>query len=120
MKLSPELPISAEDWEHAPATLQAVILLVWRENQTLREQVAKLQNQVEGLQIEVEKLRERSTKIRKTHPNHPRVIYRRNGVIPSQSQAARKRVVKGASWAWSQAERSRRSKADREKPAHDM
>jgi transposase len=62
MNLPPELPISAEDWENTPATVQAVVLLLWRENQTLREQVAKLQNQVEGLQIEVEKLRERVNK----------------------------------------------------------
>ena len=62
MNLPPELPISIEDWEKTPATVQAVVVLLWRENQTLREQVAKLQNQVEGLQTEVEKLRERVNK----------------------------------------------------------
>ncbi len=62
MNLPPELPIPAEDWENTPATVQAVVILLWRENQTLREQVAKLQNQVEGLQTEVAKLRERVNK----------------------------------------------------------
>lgn len=62
MNLPPELPISPEDWENTPATVQAVILLFWRENQTLREQVAKLESRVEGLQTEVGKLRERVNK----------------------------------------------------------
>lgn len=57
MNLPPEFPISPEDWENTPATVQAVVILLWRENETLREQVAKLQNQVEGLQTEVDKLR---------------------------------------------------------------
>jgi transposase len=60
--MPPELPISAEDWENTPTTVQAVVLLLWRENQTLREQVTKLQNQVEGLQTEVKKLHERVNK----------------------------------------------------------
>jgi transposase len=62
MNLPPELPISAEDWENTPASVQAVVLLLWRENQTLRDQVAKLESRVEGLQTEVEKLRERVNK----------------------------------------------------------
>lgn len=62
MNLPPEFPISPEDWENTPATVQAVVILLWRENETLREQVAKLQNQVEGLQTEVDKLRERVNK----------------------------------------------------------
>jgi transposase len=43
-----------------------VVILLWRENQTLREQVAKLESRVEGLQTEVEKLRER---VNKNSPN---------------------------------------------------
>ena len=62
MNLPPELPISAEDWGNTPAAVQAMVILLWRENQTLREQVAKLENRVEGLQTEVEKLRERVNK----------------------------------------------------------
>lgn len=62
MNLPPELPISADDWKNTPATVQAVVILLWRENQTLREQVAKLESRVEGLQTEVEKLRERVNK----------------------------------------------------------
>jgi transposase len=62
MNLPPELPISAEDWENTPATVQAAVLLLWGENQTLREQVAKLESRVDGLQTEVAKLRERVNK----------------------------------------------------------
>jgi transposase len=62
MNLPPELPISAEDWENTPATVQAVVILLWQENQTLKAQVAKLEQQVEGLQVEVGKLRERVNK----------------------------------------------------------
>lgn len=62
MNLPPELPVLVEDWENAPATVQAVVILLWRENQTQREQIAKLQNQVKELQTEVDKLHERVNK----------------------------------------------------------
>lgn len=62
MNLPPELPISAEDWKNTPATVQAVVILLWQENQTLKEQVAQLESQVAGLQAEVTKLRERVNK----------------------------------------------------------
>jgi transposase len=62
MNLPPELPITAEDWEKTPATVQAVIILHWQENQTLKEQVVSLQNQVMKLQAEVDKLHERVNK----------------------------------------------------------
>jgi len=46
MKLPPELPITAEDWEKTPATVQGVIVMFWRDNQTLKEQVNRLQERV--------------------------------------------------------------------------
>jgi hypothetical protein len=39
MNLPPELPISAEDWEKTPATVQAVVILLWEENQALKAQM---------------------------------------------------------------------------------
>lgn len=62
MQLPPELPISTEDWEKTPVTVQAVISLLWEENQALKVQMVQLQNQVEKLQSEVGKLRERVNK----------------------------------------------------------
>ena len=53
MNLPPELPISAENCENMAATVQAAVLLFWRGNQTLREQVAKLESFVDGSQTEV-------------------------------------------------------------------
>jgi hypothetical protein len=58
MNLPPELPISAEDWENTPTSVQTIVILLWEENQTLKAQMVQLQNQVEKLQTEVEKLRE--------------------------------------------------------------
>ena len=58
----PELPITAEDWEKTPVTVQAVIILLWQDNRTLKEQVISLQNQVMKLQAEVDKLHERVNK----------------------------------------------------------
>jgi transposase len=62
MHLPPELPILTEDWEKTRATVQAVIALLWEENQALKVQMVQLQNQVEKLQSEVAKLRERVNK----------------------------------------------------------
>ena len=62
MKLPPELPISAEDWEKTPATVQSVVKLLWQENQAIKSQMVQMQNQIEKLQTEVEKLRERVNK----------------------------------------------------------
>ena len=36
----------AEDWENTPASVQGVIIMFWRDNQTLKEQVEKLQERV--------------------------------------------------------------------------
>lgn len=58
----PGLPISVEDLKNTPVTVQMVMILLWQENQTLKEEVAKLKMQVEGLQAEVTKLGERVNK----------------------------------------------------------
>ncbi len=46
MKLPPGLPITAEDWEKTPASVQAVIVMFWEDNQKLKEQVEKLLERV--------------------------------------------------------------------------
>ena len=62
MNLPPGMPILAEDWEKTPATVQAVVILLWEENQALKAQMVQLQNQVEKLQTDVGKLLERVNK----------------------------------------------------------
>ena len=49
MNLPPELPITAEDWEKTPATVQAVVILLWEENQALKAQMVQMRNQIEKL-----------------------------------------------------------------------
>ena len=46
MKMPPELPISPEDWEKTPASVQVVIVMLWQEIPTLKEQVEKLQERL--------------------------------------------------------------------------
>jgi transposase len=46
MEMPLGLPITAEDWENTPASVQGVIIMLWREIQTLKEQVEKLQERV--------------------------------------------------------------------------
>ena len=43
MPLPPELPITEEDWNHTPAAVQAVVMALWQQVQTLQAQVATLQ-----------------------------------------------------------------------------
>ena len=62
MNLPPELQILTEDWEKTPATVQAVVILLWRDNQTMKEQVDSLKNQVGKMQAELDKLHERVNK----------------------------------------------------------
>lgn len=62
MNLPLEMSILAEEWEKTPATVQAVVILLWEENRALKGQMVQLQNQVEKLQTEVEKLHERVNK----------------------------------------------------------
>jgi len=46
MNCPPEVPITPEDWEKTPASVQAVIVKFWQDIQTLKEQVDKLQERV--------------------------------------------------------------------------
>ncbi len=62
MNLPPGLPISPEDWEKTPISVQSVVIALWQENQMLKRQVAELQKQVAVLQAEVDKLREQANK----------------------------------------------------------
>ena len=54
--------IREEDWEHTPLSVQAVLLALWQENQTFKQQVAEWQGQMAGLRAELEKLSERVNK----------------------------------------------------------
>ena len=62
MKLPPGLPIPPEDWEQTPLSVQAVVVMLWEENQLLKAQVAQLQKQVGKLESEVARLQERVNK----------------------------------------------------------
>ena len=54
MLLPPELSISEEDWSHTPPAVQAVVIALWQQVQTLQ----MLPTQVATLQAEVAQLRE--------------------------------------------------------------
>jgi len=46
MNCPPEVPITPEEWEKTPASVQAVIVKFWQDIQTLKLQVEKLQERV--------------------------------------------------------------------------
>lgn len=52
MNCPPGLPISPQDWEQTPRSVQAVVIALWQENQLLKQQVVNLQSQVECLQLD--------------------------------------------------------------------
>ena len=56
------LLIPPEDWERTPVSVQAVVILHWNENQTLKQQVALLQEQATILESEVNRLKEQLNK----------------------------------------------------------
>jgi transposase len=62
MNLPAGLPITAEDWEKTPLSVQTLVITLWEENQILKAQVARLQSQVETLQSDVKRLNERLDK----------------------------------------------------------
>jgi transposase len=62
MDLPNGLPIPQEEWEKTPTSIQAVVILLWQENQTLVEQVVILQKQVGKMQGDLDKLNERVNK----------------------------------------------------------
>lgn len=62
MQLPPELPIPPEGWAKTPLSVQAVVVMLWEENQVLKAQVAQLQKQVGKLESEVARLQERVNK----------------------------------------------------------
>ena len=59
MEMPPGLPILPQDWVQTPISVQAVVVMLWQENQMLKAQVKEMQQQVKALQEEVEQLRER-------------------------------------------------------------
>ncbi len=62
MELPYGLPIPQEEWERTPISIQAVVILLWQENQTLVEQVHNLQQQMGKIQGDLDKLNERVNK----------------------------------------------------------
>lgn len=53
------LPIPPEDWEKVPSSVEGLVVLLWDENQILKEQVVRLQTQATKIQGEIDKLHER-------------------------------------------------------------
>jgi hypothetical protein len=49
MLLPPEIAVSEEDWNHTPAAVQAVVIVLWQQVQTLQTQVTTLQAEVAQL-----------------------------------------------------------------------
>ena len=62
MLLPPELPITAEDWNHTPPAVQAVVIALWQEVQALQVQVATLQAQVTRLREQLGQNSQNSSK----------------------------------------------------------
>ena len=49
MRLPPDLPISEDDWNHTPPAVQAIVLALWQQVQTLQTQGATSQAEVAQL-----------------------------------------------------------------------
>ncbi len=62
MNLPAGLPITSEDWEKTPTSVQTLVIMLWEENQILKAQVSRLQSHVETLQGDVKGLNERLEK----------------------------------------------------------
>ena len=62
MNLPTGLPLTPEDWEKTPPSVQTLVIMLWEENQILKEQVKRLQIQAGALQDEVKTLKERVNK----------------------------------------------------------
>ena len=62
MDLPTGLSIPPEDWERTPLSVQMVVILLWNENRSLKQQVVMLQEQVARLEAEVNRLREQINK----------------------------------------------------------
>ena len=62
MPLPPELPISEEDWNHTPRAVQAVVMALWQQVQTLQAQVAALQTEVAQLREQLGRNSQNSSK----------------------------------------------------------
>jgi len=68
--LSPELPITPEDWGRTPLTVQAVVVTLWRQNQALQAQVGVLQAEVERLRERVNQTSQNSSMPPSSDPPH--------------------------------------------------
>jgi transposase len=62
MPLPPQLPISEEDWNHTPLAVQAVVIALWQQVQTLQAQVATLQAEVAQLREQLGRNSQNSSK----------------------------------------------------------
>jgi transposase len=91
MNLPPGLPIPEEDWDCTPLSVQAVVIALWQENQTLKQQVAALREQVTTLQAEVERLREQVNKNSGNSSKPPSSDLLQGRKYPKREKSVRKR-----------------------------
>jgi transposase len=84
-------PLTREDWEQTPLSVQAVLIMLRQENQTFKQQVFELQKQVNVLQSEVERLRERTGKNSSNSSKPPSSDAPQKRSYPKRESSGRKR-----------------------------
>ena len=62
MSLLAEVPIIQEEWDKTPLSVQAVMLALWQENQSLKQQLAHIRVEMERLREQVNKNSQNSSK----------------------------------------------------------
>ena len=68
MEMPIGLPITAQEWAKTPPSVQAVLVMLWQENQKLKEQVGQLQAEVGQLRERVNQTSRNSSKPPSTDP----------------------------------------------------
>jgi transposase len=91
MEMPPGLPIPPQDWAQTPLSVQAVVVMLWQENQMLKAQVKELQQQVAVLQTEVEQLRERVNQTSRNSSKPPSSDPPGTKQYPARKPSGRKR-----------------------------
>jgi transposase len=91
MDLPAGSPLTREDWEQTPLSVQAVLIMLRQENQTFKQQVFELQKQVNVLQLEVERLRERTGKNSSNSSKPPSSDAPQKRSYPKRESSGRKR-----------------------------
>jgi transposase len=91
MELPNGLPIPQEEWEKTPTSIQAVVILLWQENQTLGEQVHTLQKQMGKMQSDLDKLNERVNKNSQNSSKPPSSDLPKRRVYPKPEPSEQKK-----------------------------